>query len=186
MHIVVVGGGTAGWVTAALVIKKFPQHKITVLESSKIGIIGVGESTTGYFTEILLNDLAEDFGIDHDEFIIETGASTKFGIKHKGWTPNIDEHYFGVLEGSPTRYDSKDLMFAYACLQAQGKEHTMTHTGSIIEWNRSNLGPDMQFSKFGHAFHIDGVKSGKYFAKKCLTKNNVKHIDSEIVDVSIK
>jgi len=186
MHIVIVGGGTAGWVTAALVIKKFPQHKITVLESSKIGIIGVGESTTGYFTEILLNDLAEEFGISHDEFIIETGASTKFGIKHKGWTPNIDEHYFGVLEGSPTRYDSKDLMFAYACLQAQGKEHTMTHTGSIIEWNRSNLGPDMQFSKFGHAFHIDGVKSGKYFAKKCLTKNNVNHIDSEIVDVSIK
>ena len=46
MHIVIVGGGTAGWVTAALVIKKFPQHKITVLESSKIGIIGVGESTT--------------------------------------------------------------------------------------------------------------------------------------------
>lgn len=186
MHIVIVGGGTAGWITAALVIKKFPHHKITVLESSKIGIIGVGESTTGYFTEILLNDLAGDFGIEHDEFIIETGASTKFGIKHKGWTSDIDQHYFGVLEGSPTRYDTKDLVFAYACLQAKGKEHTMTHTGNIIERNKSNLGPDMKFSKFGHAFHIDGVKSGKYFAKKCLAKNNVTHIDSEILQVEVK
>lgn len=186
MHIVIVGGGTAGWITAALVIKKFPHHRITVLESSKIGIIGVGESTTGYFTEILLNDLAGDFGIEHDEFIIETGASTKFGIKHKGWTSDIDQHYFGVLEGSPTRYDTKDLVFAYACLQAKGKEHTMTHTGNIIERNKSNLGPDMKFSKFGHAFHIDGVKSGKYFAKKCLAKNNVTHIDSEILQVEVK
>ncbi len=184
MHIVIVGGGTAGWITAALTIKKFPSHKVTVVESSKIGIIGVGESTTGYFTEILLNDLAGDFGVSHDEFIIETGASLKFGIKHKGWTPNIDDHYFGVLEGSPTRYDSKDLMFYYAFTERSGKEHTMTHTGHIIETNKSNLGPDMNFSRFGHAFHIDGVKSGKYFAEKCLKKKNVTHIDSEILNVN--
>jgi flavin-dependent dehydrogenase len=183
MNIVVVGGGTAGWITAALITKKFPTHNITVLESSKIGIIGVGESTTGYFTEMLLNDLGEEFGIDHDEFIIETGASLKFGIKHKGWTPRIDEHYFGVLEGSPTRYDPKDLVFAYSFLAAHGKEHTITHTGQIIEQNKSNLGPSMRFEKFGHAFHIDGVKSGKYFSKKCLTKPNVKHVDSEILNV---
>lgn len=186
MHIVIVGGGTAGWITAALTIKKFPSHKVTVIESSKIGIIGVGESTTGYFTEILLNDLAGDFGVSHDEFIIETGASLKFGIKHKGWTPNIDDHYFGVLEGSPTRYDPKDLMFYYAFTERSGKEHTMTHTGHIIENNKSNLGPDMNFSRFGHAFHIDGVKSGKYFAEKCLKKKNVTHIDSEILNVNFR
>jgi flavin-dependent dehydrogenase len=185
MHIVIVGGGTAGWITAALTIKKFPQHKITVLESSKIGIIGVGESTTGYFTEILLNDLAGDFGVSHDEFIIETGASLKFGIKHKGWTPNIDDHYFGVLEGSQTRQDPKDLLFYCAFSEFSRKEHTMTHTGHIIETNKSNLGPDMSFSRFGHAFHIDGVKSGKYFAKKCLQKKNVEHVDSEILDVKL-
>ncbi len=184
MHIVIVGGGTAGWITAALTIKKFPSHKVTVVESSKIGIIGVGESTTGYFTEILLNDLAGDFGVSHDEFIIETGASLKFGIKHKGWTPNIDDHCFGVLEGSPTSYDPKDLMFYYAFAERSGKEHTMTHTGHIIETNKSNLGPDMNFSRFGHAFHIDGVKSGKYFAEKCLKKKNVTHIDSEILNVN--
>ena len=186
MHISIVGGGTAGWITAALLIKKFPNHKVTVVESSKIGIIGVGESTTGYFTEILLNDLAGEFGVSHDEFIIKTGASLKFGIKHKGWTPSIDDHYYGVLEGSPTRYDPKDLMWYYAFTEFSGQEHTMTHTGHIIETNKSNLGPDMSFSRFGHAFHIDGVKSGKYFAEKCLKKQNVSHVDSEIVNVNFK
>jgi tryptophan halogenase len=185
MHIVIVGGGTAGWIATALITKKFPQHKITVLESSKIGIVGVGESTTGFFTEILLNDLAGEFGVKHDEFIIETGASLKFGIKHKGWTSDIDQHYFGVLEGSPTRYDTKDLMFAYSVLQHSGKEHASCHTGHIIDQNKSNLGSDMNFNKFGHAFHIDGVKTGKYFASKCLKKPNVHHVDSEITKVNI-
>jgi tryptophan halogenase len=185
MNIVVVGGGTAGWITAALISKKFPNHKITVLESSKIGIVGVGESTTGFFTEILLNDLAGDFGVSHDEFIVETGASLKFGIKHKGWSRDIDHHYFGVLEGTATSYQPKDFIFGYAHLMSNGKEHTISHTGHIIEQNKSNLGPSMTFEKHGHAFHIDGVKSGKYFAKKCLNKHNVNHIDSEIIDVKL-
>ena len=45
MNIVIVGGGTAGWL-AALILSKFHKHSVTVVESSKIGIIGVGEGGT--------------------------------------------------------------------------------------------------------------------------------------------
>ena len=43
--IVIVGGGSAGWMTAAMLIKFFPKHDITVIESPDHPIIGVGEST---------------------------------------------------------------------------------------------------------------------------------------------
>ena len=65
MHIVIVGGGTAGWMTALLVSNRHPNHKITLVESSNIGIIGVGESTTGLLTDLLCNHLW-DFGCDHN------------------------------------------------------------------------------------------------------------------------
>lgn len=180
MKIVIVGGGTAGWLAAAMISVKYPDNEITVIESSKIGIIGVGESTTGYFTELLLNDLSKELDLDHDEFIVETGATLKFGIKHKGWTKNIDSYYYGVLEGSPTVNGTPDLLFAYNYCEDPSSLITCTHTGYLLYNNLSNLGIDGQFKKYGHAMHIDAGLTGKYFAKKTLAKNNVSLIDNEI------
>ena len=59
-----------------------PKHNIIVIESSKIGVVGVGESTTGFFTGIPTN-MATNFGCDQNEFIKETGATLKYAIKHK-------------------------------------------------------------------------------------------------------
>ena len=47
-NIIIVGGGSAGWMTAATLIKSFPNKKITLIESPKIETIGVGESTIGF------------------------------------------------------------------------------------------------------------------------------------------
>ncbi len=184
MKIIIVGGGTAGWLAACFVSNTHPNHDVTVIESSKIGIIGVGESTTGFFTEAILNDLSTGFGIRHDEFIIETGATLKFGIKHKGWTPNIDSHYFGVLEGSMTVYGAPDAMFGYNFLKSHEDTLKTTHTGYLLLNNKSNLGPNHKFLKYGHAMHIDAGLTGKYLAKKCLEKGKVKHIDAEITSIN--
>lgn len=185
MKIVVLGGGTAGWISASLVHAKHPQHDITVIESSKIGIIGVGESTTGLFTEIILNDL-KHLGIDHDEFIKQTGASLKFGINHKHWNKNADSNYFGVLEGTTTCREPKDYMFAYLLTELpKEKMVAMTHTGYMINNKLSNTDKFGKFLKHGHAFHIDGVKSGQYFKNKCLQFPKIKCLDTEVVDVTL-
>jgi len=47
MKIVIVGGGTAGWITAAMFVKHTTDYDVTVIESTKIGIIGAGEGSTG-------------------------------------------------------------------------------------------------------------------------------------------
>jgi tryptophan halogenase len=52
-EVVVVGGGTAGWITALYVKRCYPNIKITLIESSDIGILGAGEGTTPHFIALL-------------------------------------------------------------------------------------------------------------------------------------
>ena len=181
MKIVILGGGTAGWLAECLISHKHPLHDITLIESSKIGVIGVGESTTGLFTEVLLNELKSGFDIDHDDFIRETGATLKFGIKHQAWTPDLNSHYYSVLEGSVTSTGSPDLMFGHSFLNSHEQTLSTTHTGYLLLQNKSNTDANFKFLKHGHAMHIDAGLTGKYLAKKCLAKKRVKHIDAEVL-----
>ena len=73
--IVIVGGGSAGWMTAAALIKSFPERDITVVCSSDDPIIGVGESTIGGI-KVFTNYI----GIDEKDFLKETNASYKLSI----------------------------------------------------------------------------------------------------------
>ena len=83
-QIVVLGGGTAGWLSAFLLQDFCRQHelaaKVTVIESSKIPVIGVGEGTTAIFKTFL-----NSFGLEEAEFLRETRGTIKYGIRHKDW-----------------------------------------------------------------------------------------------------
>ena len=89
MNIVIVGGGTSGWTTALILANEHPQHHFTVIESSKIGIIGVGESTTGYFTNLFDGR----YGLHLKEFMLATNATPKYAIKHQNWSNNVTDYY---------------------------------------------------------------------------------------------
>ena len=65
--IVIIGGGTAGWLTALYVKKRYKNYNITLLESTKIGILGAGEGGTPTLRSMLL----EGFGFDEVEFLKE-------------------------------------------------------------------------------------------------------------------
>jgi tryptophan halogenase len=94
-RIVIVGGGTAGWMTAAAMARFcLPVMSVTLVESDEIGIVGVGEATIP--TIALFN---QSLGIDEAEFLAATGGTYKLGIAFDGWG-NPDEayvHAFGLV-----------------------------------------------------------------------------------------
>ena len=93
--VIIVGGGTAGWMAAtALSSTLGHQLRIRVVESDEIGTVGVGEATIPAIR--LFNALAE---IDEDEFVRATGATFKLGIEFQDWGKRGESymHAFGQV-----------------------------------------------------------------------------------------
>ena len=95
--VVVVGGGTAGWMSAALLRRVLRETvEVELVESSDIGIIGVGEATIPPIQ--LFNNV---LGIDEREFLRETKASIKLAIRFENWRVNGEQYYHTF--GAPGR-----------------------------------------------------------------------------------
>jgi hypothetical protein len=71
-NFVIVGGGTAGWITALYLEKYFPETSITVVASTEIGILGAGEGTTPHFLNLL------DDGLKFDNSTFENSNNFTF------------------------------------------------------------------------------------------------------------
>ncbi|WP_420138543.1 tryptophan halogenase family protein [Sphingomonas sp.] len=121
-NVIIVGGGTAGWITAAYLAKRLNAGApggvtITVIESPDIGIIGVGEGTFPSIRKTL-----QTIGIDEAELIRTCSATFKQGIRFTGWRTapagEPDHHYFHPFQISAD-HDGLDLL-PYWLLGAAG------------------------------------------------------------------
>ena len=94
-RIVLVGGGTSGWMTAAALAKfAIPRMAVTLVESDEIGTVGVGEATIPSISQF-----NHSLGIEEAEFLAATGGTYKLGIAFEGWTSPDDAyvHAFGLV-----------------------------------------------------------------------------------------
>ena len=87
--ILVLGGGTAGWFTALFAKKYFPHNEVTLVESKKIGVIGVGEATTPHIVSFLLSEL----NIQPLDVIRHTKGSVKNGISFENWNGDGKKYF---------------------------------------------------------------------------------------------
>ncbi|MDE2384830.1 MAG: tryptophan 7-halogenase [Alphaproteobacteria bacterium] len=183
-NFVIVGGGTAGWLAALMlqeaIAKRNMNAIVTVVESSRIPVIGVGEGSTAVFRQML-----KHFGFDEFEFLRETEATIKFGIRHKDWRrkghsydgPIDDPHL--VMEPPGTRPQSYIDIFSCAA----GRRLADTHLFAYLldqqkaPFARKADGGLVPLGPFHHAYHFDQALVGKYLRRK---SSSVEMIDAEV------
>ena len=98
--IIVLGGGTAGLISALVLKKKYPLYNITVIESDSIGIVGVGEGSTEHWRLFL--DYCE---IDTATLVRETDAALKKGIKFENWNGDGKSYYHSLGDPFYSEYN---------------------------------------------------------------------------------
>lgn len=185
-HIAVVGGGTAGWL-AALMLQKAATGpdapQFSVIESPTIPTVGVGEGSTSVFRQVLL-----DLGIEEAEFLRETGATLKFGIKHAGWRKDGKE-YFGPIDDPhalgpvPPGLPSNWLHHAQI---AAGKKVAELHLFTrLMRANKSAYARKgdklVPLSPYHHAYHFDQARLGRFLASKA---KDIDHIETEVAGLT--
>ncbi|MCT4610326.1 MAG: tryptophan 7-halogenase [Pelagimonas sp.] len=170
-HIAIIGGGTAGWLAALMLQKacKGPDApQISVIESPNIPTVGVGEGSTSIFRQVLL-----DLGIHEDDFLRETGATFKFGIKHAGWRRD-GRDYFGPIDDPnllgpvPQGLPSNWLHHAQI---AAGKNTADIHLFTHLMRRKTapyalKQGKPIAVSPFHYAYHFDQARLGRFLAEK--------------------
>jgi tryptophan 7-halogenase len=103
--IVVVGGGTAGWLTALTAQRSIPDVEVTVIESEEIGILGAGEGTTPNIISIL-----DYLGIPVSTFVSKTNATIKNSIRFTNWN-NDGKHYYHNFSPLDPKCSGSDLYY---------------------------------------------------------------------------
>jgi tryptophan 7-halogenase len=184
-NIVVVGGGTAGWMTASALAKVLEgRYTIRLVESDEIGIIGVGEATIPHI--INFNTALE---IDEDEFMRATQATFKLGIEFVNWGAIGDRyiHGFGFV-GQATQA----LPFHHFWLRmrkagrALPLEAYSINTAAPREAKFMRARKDMPGSPvadIAHAFHFDAGLYARYL-RGYAEARGVRRTEGKIVQVS--
>jgi len=188
MKIVIVGGGTAGWITAAMVLKYRTDVDVTVIESSKIPIIGAGEGSADSFRWFINQDWPNNM-VNEVDFLKKTKATLKLAINLKNWKGD-GSYMYSPLYTTPSNRAPIDKVF-YASIYKYGKSDMGSINSWILEDNMSTYSKQFKPPQLpstgqdfcGHAYHFDGYEVGKYF-KNVSIKLGAKCIDSEVEDLS--
>ncbi len=164
LRVVIVGGGTSGWMSAAALARVLQgQYPITLVESDDIGTIGVGEATIPMIQ--LFNRLLD---LDENEFMRQTQGSFKLGIEFVNWARLGDRyiHGFGVIGQENATVDFHQYWLKmYQAGKAKELEAYSINTAACRanKFIRPQLDlPNSPLSQIAYAFHFDASLYAKF------------------------
>jgi 2-polyprenyl-6-methoxyphenol hydroxylase-like FAD-dependent oxidoreductase len=184
--IVIVGGGTAGWMTAAPLAQRLGKRcEVTVVESPEIGTIGVGEATLptiGFYNAAL--------GLDGADFIRKTQASFKLGIEFKDWGHVGNRFFHGFGDFGPA-IDNRSPHMHWLRLS-----HSFNNMPALENWSvASVMARQNKFAPpggdtpsitdaYSYGYHFDAGLYANYLRDYALARG-ARRIEAMIVDVEL-
>nr|WP_255775431.1 tryptophan halogenase family protein [Microbulbifer sediminum] len=180
------GGGTAGWMTAALLVKMLGKSiNITLVESDKIGTVGVGEAT---IPPILNYNQA--LGLDEQEFLRETKGTIKLGIQFENWYRRGESymHAFGTIGKN---FPFCDFHHFWKRSREQGDDSSLWDyslnykAAQQNKFSRLAQIPGTSLPGISYAYHFD---AGLYaqFLRRYAEGKGVKRIEGTVSEVDVR
>lgn len=186
-HIVVVGGGSAGWIAAGLIAAKVRQHpdspiNVTLIESPRVGTVGVGEGTWPTMRSTL-----RKLGITESTFLNECSAAFKQGTRFVGWVDGSQQDIYYHPFTPPAGYPDTDLASSWQ--HAGGKlsfADAVSPQGMVCD---RNLGPKLAGTPeyagvVNYAYHLDAGKFARLLAEHCSQTLGVEHVLDHITGIN--
>ena len=185
-RVVVLGGGSAGWITACLLHREWAARggSVTVVESSAIGIIGVGEGSTPQ-----LKGFFDHLGIAEAEWMAACDATYKLGIRFTGWSERAGyESYFHPFPGPVDLHSEPG--FVHNCMLARRGFDVPAHPDDwflatdLAERARSPHPAESFPFAPSYGYHFDAHKLGA-FLREWATQRGVAHLDRTVADIEV-
>lgn len=186
-RVVIVGGGTAGWMTAIALSSLYSKEQVSVhlIESDDISTVGVGEATIPEIA--LFNDLV---GIDENDFLRFTGGTFKLGIEFVNWG-NIGEQYMHPFGASGIQLDSLQFYHHWQRLFLANKNTNINdysicmHAAKAGKFKQPSTNPKSPLSGLSYAYHFDAIKYAK-FLRGIAEQRGVKRTEGLVDKVNMR
>jgi tryptophan halogenase len=182
--IVIVGGGTAGWSAAACLTKFLAKRQttITLVDSSSIGTVGVGEASVPN-----IHNFNAYLGLDELDFIESTQGTFKLGIRFDDWNaPGAS--FFHPFGRYGVGFEGMDFHHCLAKARELGQPSSLADYSLPIALARTErfaqpvLDAKSPLTDYGYAFHFDANLYARRL-RRYATERGVKHLDRKIADL---
>jgi tryptophan halogenase len=193
--VLIVGGGSSGWMTAAALIRQIPDLKITLLESNTIPKVGVGESTIGH-----INSYMNAVGLKDTDWMHLCNATYKTSIKFTDFRENPSDklhtfHYpFGVMDitdkpNGPMEFFMHNVEDPETFPPEEMAKYYHPH---VLMADHNKMTDNKNFEvrgfnfKYDTAYHMDAGLFGEYLKNNVCIPEGVTHVVDEMIGTSKK
>lgn len=182
-RLVILGGGTAGWMAANLFAKELSEFfDIYVVESPEIGIVGVGEGSTP-----TLKRFFEMLNIAEFEWMAKCNATYKTNIRFTGWSPqsgvsNYSHPFTTQVDVFTKKAFQVNCLTRRLGLNVNTKPEDFFLNGVLAKQNKQPVSPEHFPFKIEYGYHFDSYLLGQ-FLKEHAIKLGVTHLQQKVIDV---
>jgi flavin-dependent dehydrogenase len=184
--VVIVGGGSAGWLTAGILAAEHPARgdgavQITLVESPDVNPIGVGEGTWPS-----MRDSLRRMGVSESEFLVACDASFKQGSRFAGWVNGADGDAYYHPFSAPAGFGQVDPVPGWLAHHAgRPFAEVVSYQPALCEAGRApkQFGTPEYAAVANYAYHLDAGKFGQFLQAFCTDKLGVRHVLDHVREV---